>query len=108
MLYLRARRRAVSVGTRIRSARLSYHNACVVTISVTTLINGGRLAPNALRAKEFANGWTVTIKSAGRLRTRVRAALRARGHKVVVITRACVRPSVAWKLAPHSRGALTI
>ncbi len=60
-----ARRRAVSVGTRIRSARLSNQSACVVTMSVTTLMKGGRFFPSAFKAKVFAKGWTVTIKSAG-------------------------------------------
>src|SRR5215207_1218538 len=101
MLYLRARLRAVSVGTRMRSARLSYQSAWVVTISVTTLINGGRSLPRARRANEFAKGWTVTIKSAGWLATSDRAAWRAIGHMVVVMTRARARPSVAWKLALH-------
>src|ERR1051325_11041609 len=108
MLYFRARRRAVSVGTRIRSARLSYQRACVVTISVTTLINGGRFLPRARKAKEFAKGWTVTIRSAGWLCTSEPAAWRAIGHIVVVRTRTRARPSVAWKLALHTRGALTM
>src|SRR5688572_8329871 len=108
MLYLMARARAVSVGTRMMSARLSYQRAWVVTISVTTLINGGRFLPRARRAKEFAKGWTVTIRSAGCICTSERAAWRAIGHIVVVMARARARPSVAWKLAPHRRGALTM
>ncbi len=77
-------------------------------MSVTTLIKGGRFLPSAFRAKVFAKGWTVTIKSAGCMRIMARAARRAIGHMVVVIIRARALPSVAWKLALHSRGALTM
>ena len=57
--------RASSVGTMIRSARLSNQKACVETMSVTTVMNGMRRSRNVRKTGVFIRGCTLTIRSQG-------------------------------------------
>ena len=100
--------RANSVGTRITSERLSNHSAWVVTMSVTTVMKGGRYLPRAFNIQETASGWTVTTRSLGCWLMMLRAVRAATGHMVAVMARACGRPSVTLKLAPQTCGAMTM
>ncbi|MFT3860350.1 MAG: hypothetical protein QM721_03310 [Micropruina sp.] len=65
MPYSVATSRASSVGTTTRSARRSNQKACVVTMSVTTVMNGVGFDFMMRSIAVFTSGCTDTMMSAG-------------------------------------------